>query len=105
IPHDVETSNPRTRPLLDRTWRWTPTVPIALFLEVRARHERFSEVLPIPDDGRHREPFIPIRLLVIVVVLRNRGLVAIRHAILPQVPGSQVCRRDLEGAAAGANAR
>src|SRR5436190_9836192 len=83
----------------------TPLRAIGFLLEVGAGNERAVQELRVADDGRHREPLVRVRLLVIVEVFGERDPVAIGNAVLAQISRPQVRGRHLERPSARADTR
>src|SRR5438552_3964929 len=63
-----------------------------------ARHELLLQIPGIVDDCRDEEPFVAVGRLEPVVVLRDSGVLAVRHAIFPQPCWPQIRRHDSERA-------
>src|ERR1700722_7452333 len=70
-------------------------------LELRAGHEGSVQIFRIADDTGHDQPDIAVGLLETVEVFLDRGVGTVGHAVLAQVAGSDLRRRDLEVAVLG----
>src|SRR4029453_10554402 len=87
-----------------RTRRRRPARTVRFLLEVSRRHKRNVEVHGIVHDRHDGEPLITVRFGEPVEVFRHRCAVAVRNAVLPQVPRAQLCRHDLQRSRPRANA-
>src|SRR5688572_28418697 len=73
-----------------------PTRRIRLFLEVNAVPIRLGQVLRIDDFHRHDQQCVAAWDLKKIVVLGERGIRAIRHAIAHQVSWPRFRRNDFQ---------
>src|SRR3954452_14960241 len=73
-----------------------PLRAVRLFLEMGGGHIRPGQVLRILNNARDREPLIPGRLVVAVEILGEDHVLAVRNAVLPEVPGARMARHHLQ---------
>src|SRR5258708_36313095 len=80
-----------------RARRRAPAHGIRLLLEMCARDEGLRKISRVLDNGLHHQPLlVGIGVVEHVDVLGHRCLIAIGHAILTQVAGTQARRHHLE---------
>src|SRR4051812_3790583 len=73
-----------------RTWCRLPFGSVGFVFEVRADHIRTVQIYRIFDNSIHKQQATSIRKRGNVEILCDRGALAIRHAILPQISCAQV---------------
>src|SRR5205807_1392267 len=82
-----------------RTRRGMPAASVGLALEMRARDKRLSQISSIVHNRRNDEPLVAVRLAWDgVKVFSENRVVAVRHAVLPQISSDHRSRGDFQPA-------
>src|ERR1044071_5410546 len=81
---------------IDRARRRGEFRAIRLLSKIRRRNKWLRQILRVLDDRRHGEPLEITRAGMTIVVLSDDGVLAVWHAVGPQVARSQPGRHDLE---------
>src|SRR5262245_66524380 len=79
-----------------RTRRRCPARAVRFLLEVGRRHKRNIEVHGVVHDRHDGEPFLTVRLGETIEILSQGGALAIRNAILSEVPWAQLSRHHFQ---------